>query len=37
MTPYEKLKSPDQAESYLKENITLEQLDKEAFKISDNQ
>jgi len=37
MTPYEKLKSLDQAESYLKENITFEQLDKEAFKISDNQ
>ena len=37
MTPYEKLKSLDQAESYLKENISFEQLDKEAFKISDNQ
>ena len=37
MTPYEKLKSLDQATSYLKENITFELLDKEAYKISDNQ
>jgi len=37
MTPYEKLKSLDKATSYLKENISFEQLDKEAFKMSDNQ
>jgi len=37
MTPYEKLKSLDQAECYLKKTFSFEQLDKEAFKISDNQ
>jgi len=37
MTPYEKLKSLKQAESYLKEPLSFEQLDKEAYKISDNQ
>ena len=37
MTSYEKLKSLDQAESYLKKNNTFKQLDKEAYKISGNQ
>jgi hypothetical protein len=37
MTPYEKLKSLEQAGNYLKEALSFEQLDKEAYKISDNQ
>ena len=37
MTPYEKLKSLEQAENYLKETLSFEQLDKEAYKVSDNQ
>jgi len=36
MTPYEKLKSLEQAEDYLKETLSFEQLDKEAYKVSDN-
>ncbi|MCK5189025.1 MAG: transposase family protein, partial [Methylococcales bacterium] len=36
MTPYEKLKSLDNAKDYLKEPLSFEQLDKEAYKISDN-
>ena len=36
MTPYEKLKSLDNANDYLKEPLSFEQLDKEAYKISDN-
>jgi transposase InsO family protein len=36
MTPYEKLKSLDQAKDYLKQDISFEQMDKEAYKISDN-
>ncbi len=37
MTPYEKLKSLERAENYLKESLSFEQLDKDAYKISDNQ
>jgi hypothetical protein len=36
MTPYEKLKSLEQAGNYLKEALSFEQLDKEAYKMSDN-
>ena len=36
MTPYEKLKSLDNAKDFLKESLSFEQLDKEAYKISDN-
>ena len=36
MTPYEKLKSLDNAKDYLKESLSFEQLDKDAYKISDN-
>ncbi len=36
MTPYEKLKSLNEAESFLKEKITFKQLDKVAYSISDN-
>jgi len=36
MTPYEKLKTLDNAKDYLKERLSFEQLDKEAYKISDN-
>lgn len=36
MTPYEKLKSLDQAKDYLKQDISFEQMDKEAYKMSDN-
>ncbi len=36
MTPYEKLKSLEQAENYLKEFQSFEQLDKEAYQMSDN-
>jgi len=36
MTPYEKQKSLDIAKDYLKEPLSFEQLDKEAYKISDN-
>ena len=36
MTPYEKLKSLEQAEGYLKESLSFEQLDKGAYKVSDN-
>ena len=36
MTPYEKLKSLDNAKDYLKESLSFEQLDKHAYKISDN-
>jgi hypothetical protein len=35
-TPYEKLKSLKNAEKYLKENISFEQLDKIAYEMSDN-
>lgn len=37
MTPYEKLKSLDKAEEFLKEKLTFEQLDKVVYKISDNE
>ncbi len=36
MPPYEKLKSLEQAENYLKEFQSFEQLDKEAYQMSDN-
>jgi hypothetical protein len=36
MTPYEKLKSLDNAKGCLKEPLSFEKLDKEAYKISDN-
>ena len=36
MTPYEKLKSLDNPNNYLKEPLSFEQLDKEAYKMSDN-
>ena len=36
MTPYEKLKSLEQAKNYLKEFLSFEQLDKEAYEMSDN-
>jgi len=37
MTPYVKLKSLDQSEGYLKDALSFELLDKEAYKVSDNQ
>ena len=37
MTPYEKLKSLPDAESYLKEDITFEILDEIAMEMSDNE
>lgn len=37
MTPYDKLKSLPDVEHYLKDGMTIEQMDKEACKISDNQ
>lgn len=37
MTPYDKLKSLDQAEHYLKQGITFEKLDAQAKAISDNE
>ncbi|NOI26707.1 hypothetical protein [Vibrio mediterranei] len=37
MTPYEKLKSLPNAESYLKEDITFEILDEIAMEMSDNE
>jgi len=37
MTPYEKLKSLPQAESYLRPGITFEALDAIANQMSDNQ
>jgi len=37
MTPYEKLKSLPQAETFLKPGINFEQLDAEAKAISDNE
>ena len=37
MTPYEKLKSLDNAEEFLKEGINFATLDKVAFKQSDNE
>ena len=37
MTPYEKLKSLDKAEDFLKEKLTFKQLDKVAYGISDNE
>jgi hypothetical protein len=37
MTPYEKLKSLDHAEDYLKLGISVEQMDKETYKMSDNE
>lgn len=36
MTPYEKLKSIPEASEYLKEGVTLKQLDAQAAKMSDN-
>jgi hypothetical protein len=37
MTPYEKLKSVPQAESYLRPDVTLEKLGTVAKQMSDNQ
>lgn len=37
MTPYDKLKSIDNAEQFLKPNVTFEQLDKIAMALTDNQ
>lgn len=37
MTPYEKLKSLEEANTFLKEDITFEDLDKIAFEKSDLQ
>ena len=37
MTPYEKLKSLNEAESFLKEKLTFDQLDLVAYRISDNE
>jgi hypothetical protein len=37
MTPYDKLRSLSNAQSYLKEGITFELMDKEAYAITDNQ
>ena len=37
MTPYEKLKSIDKANDFLKERVTFKQLDKIAYEISDNE
>ena len=36
-TPYEKLKSLDNAKDYLKAGITFETMDEVAYKITDNQ
>ena len=37
MTPYEKFKSASKASQYLKEGVTLKQLDAQAAKMSDNE
>ena len=37
MTPYEKLKTLDHAENHLKATLSFQQLDKEAYRISDNE
>ncbi|HID01706.1 MAG TPA: transposase [Desulfobacterales bacterium] len=37
MTPYDKLRSLSDADSYLKEGITFELMDKEAYAMTDNQ
>ena len=37
MTPYEKLKSLNKAENFLKQKLTFKQLDKVAYRISDNE
>ena len=37
MIPYDKLRSLSNAQSYLKEGITFELMDKEAYAITDNQ
>ena len=37
MTPYDKLRSLSNAQSYLKEGISFEHMDKEAYAITDNQ
>ena len=37
MTPYEKLKSLDNVQDFLKEGVTLEALEKEAYQHSDNE
>ena len=37
MTPYEKLKSLDSAEQFLKSGITFQQLDVQAYAMSDNE
>jgi hypothetical protein len=37
MTPYDKLRSLSNAQGYLKEGITFELMDKEAYAITDNQ
>ena len=37
MTPYEKLKSLDKAEGFLKEKLSFKQLDKVAYGVSDNE
>ena len=36
MTPYEKLKSLDDAQTYLKPGVSFDILDKVAYQISDN-
>ena len=36
MTPYEKLKSLDNAKDFLKKSLSFEQLDIVAYKVSDN-
>ncbi len=37
MTPYEKFKSIENAEQYLKENETFERLDKLAYSLTDHE
>lgn len=37
MTPYDKLKSLPNAESYLKEGVSFNEMDKTAYAITDNQ
>ena len=37
MTPYDKLQSLSHAQDYLKEGVTFDLLDKEAYAITDNQ
>ena len=37
MTPYDKLKSLTNAESYLKDGVSFNEMDKKAYAITDNQ